>query len=81
MKEIKKRRAEQYKRDRQQAIAFLVIFALVTSFWDSIIYFSIQVKTMMKNKHPKFSKITPRNEESRNKNTQSNIAVNGTNRS
>ncbi|MDE6149195.1 MAG: hypothetical protein K2F81_03745, partial [Ruminococcus sp.] len=37
MKEIKKRRAEQYKRDRQQAIAFLVIFALVIT--GSIVYF------------------------------------------
>lgn len=37
MEEIKKRRAEQRKRDRQQAIAFLVIFALVVT--GSIVYF------------------------------------------
>lgn len=37
MKEIKKRRAEQYKRDRQHAIAFLVIFALIVT--GSIVYF------------------------------------------
>lgn len=37
MAEIKKRRAEQRKRDRQQALAFLIIFTLVVT--SSIIYF------------------------------------------
>lgn len=71
MKEIKKRRAEQYKRDRQQAIAFLVIFALVVT--GSIVYF---VNSGKDNDEKQTSQIQQNVSETESRtNTESNIAV------